>query len=123
MLAELLRVCAASLGGAKARQPQSQLADARPPQDVGQEHDALRVERRIVGPERLRADLRELPVAPRLRRLVPEEGTFVPELDRLGSLVHPVLDVGAAEARSTLRPQSKRALALVLEGKHLLLHD
>ena len=40
-----------------------------------------------------------------------------------GELVHPVLDVGAADRRRALGPQREAALALVGEGEHLLVDD
>src|SRR5204863_3867735 len=65
----------------------------------------------------------ELAVAARLRRLVAEERSPVPELHWLRQLVHAVLEVGAADTSGALGPQRERAPALVLEGEHLLLHD
>ena len=88
-----------------------------------EQRDELGVDGGIVGADRLRPDLPELPVAPGLRALVAEEARQVPELHRLGQLVHAVLDVGAADRRGALRPQRERAPAAVLERVHLLLDD
>ena len=74
-------------------------------------------------PIALQPDLVELAVAPGLRALVAEEGPDVGELHRLRQLVHPVLEVGAADRRRALRPQGQAAPALVLEGEHLLADD
>jgi hypothetical protein len=65
----------------------------------------------------------ELPVAARLRALVPEEGPRVPELHGLGPLLHAVLEIRPADRRRPLRAQRQAAAALVLEGEHLLLDD
>ena len=65
----------------------------------------------------------ELAVAAGLRALVAEERPDVGELHRLRQFVHPVLEVGAADRRRSLRPQGEAALALVLEGEHLLADD
>ena len=65
----------------------SRAAAARPApgvtQQLGQQQDQLGVERRVVGAERLGADLGELAEAAGLRRLVAEERAPVPELHRL----------------------------------------
>ena len=92
-------------------------------EQVGQQDDDLGVHRRVVGADRLRPDLPELAVAARLGRLVAEEARQVPQLHRLGQLVHAVLDVGAAHRRRALGAQGHGAPALVLEGEHLLAHD
>ena len=72
---------------------------------------------------RLGADLPELAVAPGLGALVTEEAREVPELDGLATLVHAVLDVGAADGGGALGAQRERARGGVLEGEHLLAHD
>ena len=68
-------------------------------------------------------ELVELAVAAGLRALVAEERAEVGELHRLRQFVHPVLEVGAADRGRPLRPQGEAALALVLEGEHLLADD
>jgi len=88
---------------------------------VGEQQDRLGVERRVVGAERLEPHLGELAVAARLRRLVAEERSPVPELHRLGRLVHAVLDVCAADRGGALGPERERAAALIVEREHLLL--
>jgi hypothetical protein len=107
----------------KARQPHAHIAGAGALDQVREQQDQLGVERRIVGAERLGADLGELTEASGLRRLVAEERSEVPQLHRLRQLVHAVLGVGAADARRALRPQRERTARLVGEGEHLLLHD
>ncbi len=79
--------------------------------------------RRVLGAERLGADLPELAVAAGLRALVAEEAREVPELDRLAALVHAMLDVRAADGRGALGAQRQRAPGDVLEREHLLAHD
>ena len=120
--AQLLSVGAPRLGVAQAGEPQP-AAHAVAVQQVRQQQDQLRVQRGIVGAQRLGPDLGELAIAARLGRLVTEERAPVAQLHRLGQLVHAVLDVGPARAGRALRAQGQRAPALVLEGEHLLLDD
>jgi hypothetical protein len=91
-------------------------------QQLRQQQDDLRVHGRVGRADRLRAHLPELPVAPRLRRLLAEEARQVPELHGLRELVHPVLHVRAHRRRGALRPQRVGAV-VGLEGEHLLLDD
>ncbi len=121
--AKLVRVLAPGLGGAEARQAQPHLVHAAPLEQLREEQDQLGIERRIIGAERLRVDLRELAIAARLRGLVAEERAPRPHLYRLGKLVHPVLDVGPADRRGGLGPERHGASAGILEREHLLLHD
>ncbi len=90
---------------------------------LAEQQDQLGVEARVVGAERLGVHLRELAKAPGLRRLVAKERAPGPDLDRLGQLVHAVLDVGPADRGGRLRAQRQRAPGLVVEGEHLLLDD
>ena len=71
----------------------------------------------------LGADLVELPVAALLRALAAEHGAEVVELLHAGTLVEPVLDVGADHRSGVLRPQREGAAVAVLEGVHLLGDD
>jgi hypothetical protein len=123
MGAQVFEIPLARAGRAEAREPQPQLGNADRPQQLVEEHDRLGVGERRVGADRLHADLVELAKAPRLRCLVAEERPPIPEPHRLGKLVHPVLDVGAADRRRALRTQGDAAPALVLEGEHLLADD
>ena len=84
--------------------------------------DDLGVQGRVVDPDRLDADLLELPVAPGLRALVAEERPGVAELDRQRAAVQAVLDHRAHHPRGALRPQRHRPVAAVGEGVHLLGH-
>ena len=68
----------------------------------------------------LGADLVELPVAALLRALAPEHGPQVVELLHAGTLVEPVLDVGADHRCRALGPQREGAAVAVLEGVHFL---
>ena len=105
------------VGAAEARQAQP--APSRTPmlaEQRGEQRDRLGVDGRVVGAERLGADLPELPVAAGLGALVAEEARQVPELHRLAALVHAVLDVGAADRRGALGAQRQRAPAAVLEA-------
>ena len=120
---QLLQVGAPRLQRAEAAQPQLHPGHAELAEQVGEQHDRLGVGQRRVGPDRLGAELVELAVAARLRALVAEERAEVGELHRLRQLVHPVLEVGAADRRRPLRPQGQAAPALVLEGEHLLADD
>src|SRR5439155_20284468 len=110
-------------GVAEARELEAQAARADALEQLVQQDDQLGVERRVLGAERLGADLRELPVAAALRSLLTEVRADVPELHRLRFLVHAALDVRARDRRGALRAQGQRAAALVLEGEHLLLDD
>jgi hypothetical protein len=121
--AQLVEVGGAGVERAEARQPQPDLAHSGRLEQLGEQQDRLGVERRVVGSERLDADLRELAVASRLGALVTEERAPVPELHGLGKLVHAVLDVGARDAGGALRAQRQRAAAAVLKGEHLLADD
>ena len=71
--AQLVAVVRARLRRAEARQPQPRRPVPRRARDLREQQDQLGVERRVVGAERLGADLGELAVAARLRRLVAEE--------------------------------------------------
>ena len=120
---QLLQVGGARVERAEAPQPQHHPGHAELPEQVAEQHDHLGVGERRGGPDRLDPELVELAVAPRLRALVAEERPDVGELHRLRQFVHPVLEVGAADRRRPLRPQGQAALALVLEGEHLLADD
>src|SRR5947209_12409395 len=52
-----------------------------------------------------------------LRRLGAEEARQVPELHRLGQLVHAVLDIGPAHGRRALRAKRQRATSAVVEDR------
>ena len=108
---------------AEAREPQPQPARADRLQQLGEQQDQLGVDRRVVGADRLGADLPELPEAPGLRALAAEEAAQVPQLHRLRLLVHAVLEVGAAHRRGALRAQGQRLARPLVERVHLLLHD
>ena len=120
---QLVEVGRARLAAAEARQPQPRRPRPGALDDLAQQQDQLGVEARVVGADRLGVELRELPEAPGLRRLVAEERAPRPDLHGLGELVHAVLDVGAADAGRRLGPQRQRPPGLVLEGEHLLLDD
>ncbi len=66
---------------------------------VDREDDALGVDRRVFGAERLDADLGEVPVTPGLRPLVAVVGAGVPELHRQLTGVQPVLERGTQHRR------------------------
>ena len=120
---QAVAVLPARLGTAEARQAQARLSDPQVGKQSGQKRDRLGVHRGIVGAQRLRPDLPELPVTARLGALVAEEAGQVPELHRLAALVHAVFDVGAAHWRGALGAQRQRAPAAVLESEHLLADD
>ena len=122
-VAQLLAVAGPARARAQRREPQLEIADPEPPQEPIEQDDQLRVDERRIGADRLGADLVELPEPPLLRPLVAEVGTLVPELHRLRQLVHPVLDVGAADRCRSLGSQRDRTPALVLEREHLLADD
>ena len=65
--AQLPEILLPRLGGAEARQPHPEVRRAHLLEQLHEQQDQLRVERGIVGAERLGAKLRELPVAARLR--------------------------------------------------------
>ena len=118
-----LAILAAGLGCAETGEAQADIADTHLLEQPLEEDDPLGVDRGVLRADRLRADLPELPVAPRLGPLVAEEARQVPELHRLTALVHAMFDVGAADRCGALWPQSQRAPAAVLEGEHLLADD
>ena len=108
---------------AEARESQPQTAHAQLVQQRGEQQDRLGVERGIVRSEGLGPDLPELAVAAGLGALVAKEAREVPELHRRGALVHPVLEVRAADRRGALGAQCERTSGAVFERVHLLLHD
>ena len=118
-----LAVLAPAGDAAEAGEPQPQLAHAELGEQRCEQRDQLGVDGRVLGADRLGADLPELPVAPGLRALVAEEAGQVPELHGLAALVHAVLDVGPAHGGGALGPERQRAPGLVLEREHLLAHD
>ena len=85
--------------------------------------DDLGVDRGVAVADCFGAELVVLPVAAGLWPVVAEVGHQVPEADGLRLVVHPVLEIGAADGRSALRPQRELLLAAVLEHVHLFLHD
>ena len=94
----------------------------RPETRVG-DRDDLGVQRGIVDPDRLDADLLQLAVPPGLRTLVAEERPRVAQLDGQLAAVQTVLDDGAHHAGGALGPQRHRPLAAIGEGVHLLADD
>jgi hypothetical protein len=92
-------------------------------QEVGQQDDELGIGLRAGRADGLSPDLPELAVAAALGRLGAEEARQVPELDRLGLLVHPMLQVRAADRSGPLGAKRQRPPAAVIEAVHLLLHD
>ena len=106
----------------EARDPQPRL-HAGGLEDLGEQQDRLRVDRRVVGADRLGADLPELAEAALLRTLATEEAREVPELRRLRQLVHAVLQVGTADRGRALGAQRDALGIRVVERVHLLLHD
>ena len=91
-------------------------------QDLDHHLDHFGVDRRRFGPDRLGADLVELPVAALLRALAAEHRADVVELLHAGLLVQPVLDLGADHRRRVLGPQRQRG-PVIVEGVHLLADD
>ena len=86
--------------------------------------DQLGVQRRVLGADRLGADLGEVPVAALLRALVAVVRARVPELDRqVAQLVQVGLQRGAQHGGGALGAQRELVAALGLEGVHLLGHD
>ena len=120
---QLLAVLGARLGRAEAGERQPSALDAHRLQQLGQQHDQLRVDLGRRRPDRLGADLPELPVAAALRGLGAKEARQVPELHGLRQLVHPVLDVGAAHRSGALGAQRQRPPSAIVERVHLLLDD
>ena len=120
---EALAVLGARVEAAERAQAQAQPLDAELAEQRVQQDDRLGVDGGVVGADRLGAQLPELAEAPGLRLLLAVVAAQVPELHRLGQLVHAVLEVGAAHRRGALGAQRQRAAAGVLEGVHLLLDD
>jgi hypothetical protein len=117
---QLLAVGGAGRRRAEAGDPQAGAGHAELGEQRRQQQHALGVDRGLVGADRLGADLPELAEAAGLRALATEERAQVPELHRLGELVHAVLEVRAADRRGALRAQRDLLLG---EGVHLLLDD
>ena len=69
------------------------------------------------------SELRMLPVPSRLRPLVPEHRAQVEQSDRLGQVLHSVLQIGAARRSGALGTQGQHVPATVLERVGLLLDD
>ncbi len=90
------------------------------------ELDQLGVDRGSRVADRLHVPLPELAVPAGLRPVVAEHRTGQGELHRLRPGLHPVLDVGAADAGRRLRPE-RPTLALLAparrDAEELLLHD
>ena len=104
----------------------SQLEPAEQPElaEPGRlQRDHLGVDGRVVGAERLDAELPVLAVAAALRPRVAEHRREVPELHRLRLARQAVLEVGAHDRRRALRAQRQLALAAVRERVHLLADD
>ena len=120
---QALAVLRARVEAAQRAEAQPQAPDVELAQQRVQQHDRLGVDGGVVGADRLGPELPELAEAPGLRLLLAEVAAQVPELHRLGELVHAVLEVGAAHRRGALGAQRQRAPAGVLEGVHLLLDD
>ena len=120
---QLLAVLGAGGGRAQARQTQARALDADGLEQLGQKHDQLGVGLGCLRADCLGAELPELAVATTLRRLGAKAARQVPELDRLGELVHPVLEIRPAHRRGDLRAERQRAPPAVVERVHLLLHD
>jgi hypothetical protein len=98
--------------------------EPRPAEGIPPEQDHLRVEHRVVGSERLDADLVELPLPTGLRAFVAEELTGVGVLDGQATCPGDARREGRADdAGGALRAQREGAVALVVEGVHLLLDD
>ena len=102
--------------------------DAREPGVAVEAHpelDDLGVDRRPRVADRLDVELRELAVAPGLRAVVAEHRPDLDELHRLRPGLHPVLDVGADDARGRFRPERPRLAVLGprREPEELLLDD
>jgi hypothetical protein len=88
----------------------------------GQQHD-LEIGDRVLVPQNLDVKLGVLTVPASLWLLVAKDRTERVELDRLGTDVHPVFDVGTYHTSGELGPQRDLAASLVGEGVHLLVHD
>ncbi len=122
-LAQPGAVVGAVLGVAERGQVQHRLRQAERAVRLVGEGDELGVERRVVGAERLGADLGELPLAAGLRLLVAEHRPGVPELHRQRAALEAGVERRPDRAHGALGPQRERALAAVGEGEHLLAHD
>ena len=85
--------------------------------------DDFGVHRGRFRPDRLRANLEELPVAPLLRTLAAEHRADVVELLYAGTLVQPMLDVGANHRGGVFRTQRERGLIAIRESVHFLGDD
>ena len=87
------------------------------------ELEQLRVDRRVVGADRLDRCLPVLAVAALARLAVAVHRRDREHLHGLRIALHPVLDVRAADRRGALRAQRQRPVGAVGEVVHLLLHD
>ncbi len=113
--------------GPRLRRAEAAQAQAGPHSDgfeqLGQEDDELGVGLGRGRADGLRPHLPELAVATALGGLGAVEAAQVPELHRLGQLVHAVLDVGAADRGGALRAQRQGPPGAVVEAVHLLADD
>ena len=118
---ECVDVCGTAGGVADAVEQQRQVGQTSALQQIPAELDDLGVYGRVAVADGLGPELVQLPVAACLGPVVPIHGADVVEPDRLGPVVHPVLEVGAADRGRALGTQGQEVAAPVLEGVGLLL--
>ena len=83
----------------------------------------LRVDRRVVGADRLGTDLPELAQPTLLWSRIPEHRRRVARLERQRRAMEAMLDVGAHDLGGRLGPERQRTPRLVVERVHLFLDD
>ena len=99
------------------------IGDADAAQKLRVELNHLRVDRRVIGADRLDRELPVLAVAPALRPVVPPHRPDRVQLLRLGLALQAVLHVRSADRRRCFRAQRQGSVASVGERVRLLLHD
>lgn len=105
-------------------EPDAQILQPQRPQHVQRQRNHFRIACRLRRAEHLAAKLMVLAQAAALRRFVAKNRRVeVIHLHRQHARVQAVLHQRAHRARGSLRLEGHRAMALVLEGVHFLLHD
>src|SRR5690606_19719747 len=85
--------------------------------------DDLCVQQRVLLANRLTVELVELAETSRLGAIVAKGVDKRKEPHRLGTRMHPMLNVGADNRRGALGTQRQVVATLILEGVHFLLDD
>jgi len=110
-------------GATRAIELKRQPLKAQPAKEMPGDGHYFHVRCRIAGADTLDVELRVLTVPAGLDPLIAKNRPGAIHPDGLWPSAHPMLNVGAHNARRKLRTQRDIAAALILEGVHLLIHD